>query len=448
MKENFEGSIAGTESQAGSYPYFEGTASSKEFIAGKKFVEKFLKDVPEDISLLDTPEAIEVFTTYIEPLMKRLHPAAALEGTVEELKKAGVFLAPSIEEKIKAPKQPEFLETQYVNLEKPKVVEMDERELQILEANLLLEEMEKANVFKNASELEAVYTKSSEMGNTILENEEYYLQFAHLVKGGVTEIQEDMRLLAERKKQFEDKLIDMTPKEKGRLESAKKVATITERALVYYVSILACYGKEVSVTSASEFDDVKRGVDDIFQIEREDDISTFLGLAIDATFRGLYSEQFKNKFTGLLASIYEGYKTKVKYHKNHQNELMKEFAIPKMVLSFNMNDVRELIEMLKQADSPDMEEKFKNSPQKFNILNQVMNSCAILAEFAQECNNSISKEYKAVADSIKELAAKNPDVQEVLDAGQDDEVSKHLKMLIDEFRFNKKGEKKEQQRAA
>ena len=42
-----------------------------------------------------------------------------------------------------------------------------------------------------------------------------------------------------------------------------------------------------------------------------------MGLGIDVTYRGLLSESYTDKFHALLGSIKNGYKTKIKYFKNH-----------------------------------------------------------------------------------------------------------------------------------
>jgi len=410
------------------WSYFESTATSKEFIAAKRFAEKYIATGKYAEDLAGTPENKEVLKKYIESLGNRLGPGINAEEVIAELERAGAVTEVSAE-KVKKEKSVEFIKTNYVQLEKPKIVELDEAELKLLEANLLSEELKKENIFKNTDELASVYNRALEIQQGRIESFEYYNDFfeAGLIKGGATEVATDLQSLADRKKDFELKE-DITPDQKEKLENAKMIATIAESALAYGVTEHEWYGEDVSVVTASEFDDVKRGVDNVLEIKKDDE-SNFMALALDVTFRGLYSEQFKHKLFTLLRSIQNGHKTKIKYLKNHKHEPMKEFAVPKMVLYFNVNDVKDMVEILKEKDASTRE-----GYQKVNVLSQIIHSCTLLAEFAEKSQNNIFRRYVAVKNSLKELAWENPDIQKIIDdAHMESDVSKHLKELIAEF---------------
>jgi len=146
------------------------------------------------------------------------------------------------------------------------------------------------------------------------------------------------------------------------------------------------------------------------------------------------SEQYKTKLFGLLKNIQENKKTRIKYFKNHKNEMMREFSAPKIILFFDMNDVKEMLHLIKNIDNPKVVEAFKNSPQKFAVMNQMIIQCEALAQFAEESKNDIFRKYTEIVSSIKELAWKNPDIKHILDARHEDDVSKHMKYLIEEFK--------------
>jgi hypothetical protein len=407
-------------------PYFEQTNNSKEFLAAKRFTEKYI-DTGIFTELTDSPENIEAMSIYIQKLGNRLIPGVVVNEVISELRAAGV-ITPVVVEKNKKEKPVEFLETEYVSLQKPKQLEIDEQQQQIIETNLLYEELEKANIFKNQEELESIYKLTEELQKNHLENNEHYYEFANLVKGGTEEIRGDLESLAVLEQGFETAIGDPTAKE--RQEYAKKIATITERAFAHAITTHEWFGKNVSVEPVSKFDDVKRGVDDMLEIRKEDEESGFLALAIDVTFRGLESEQFKQKFFKLLQSVADGHKTKVKYFKNHTGVPMKEFAVPKMVLYFNTNDVKEMVEVLKHPD------RAAKSSQKDNVLNQILDSCEILAGFAEEYQNSVFRRYVATINSFKELAWENNDVKRIIDSRGDSKVKTHLKALVVEFKLN------------
>lgn len=418
--------------------YFESTASSKSFLAAKKFTERFLDTKKCELSLVDTPDNMEALKSYILDLGNKLMPGISAKEVIDELRNAGLIIPLPVEVKEKKVAAPQFIKTEYINIGKPKHAEVDEQTLQVLEANLLFEEIHKANIFKDDEELDVLHQKMLTLEERRPhEGNEYYAQFASLVKGGQEEIDRDLASLEERKQSFKEKE-PASAKDKTKLEQAKKVATLTEGAISYGVSQLKWYGDKISIEPSSEFDDVKRSVDDVLEIRKDEDESSFMALGIDVTFRGLTSEQFKHKFFTLLESIRKNQKTKVKYFKNHKGEPMREFAIPKMVLYFNLEDVKELVEMIKESDNASLKEKFKASPQKFTVMNQIVNSCNKLAAFAEESQNDVFRKYVAVVNSIKELSWENPEIATMLQIQHDDKVSRRLDELIEEFKLQEK----------
>ena len=436
MLERFENNTSGTHTP--NREYFNQPATTKEFVAAKKFVENHLGERFSS-DLTDTPENMKVLKEYLEKKINTLMPGSSVEGVIEELRKAE-FVTPVIVEKVEKVKEVDFLPTQYVKVEESlKTVEMKEHDLKVLEANLLIEELEKANIFRNKEEFDNLYIKITESESNKIESEQYYYEFsqAGLIKGGDEEVQKDMEYLQQKENIFANKEITNS-KEKERIEKAKKIATLTEYALAYGVSDLGWYGENVSITPASKFDDIRGGVDDILEIRKEDEESSFMALGIDVTFRGLYSAEFKDKLFKLLKSIDEGYKTKVKYSKNHNGEMMKEFAIPKMVLYFNIEDVRDLVHILQNVDDPSAIDMLKNNKQKFGVLQQIVQSCEKLASFAEKSQNNIFRKYVAVVNSLKELAWENPEIKEMIETQKDDMVSKHFDALIEEFKLTKR----------
>ncbi len=407
------------------------TGGSKEEVSAPKIKKAFEKQV--DFETLPRDEA--AVRAFISEKARLLVPGTDVEKLIDHLKKTG-FILP--EEKKKKEPEPEiFLETRYQKLEGGlKVVEDDELKRQ-LEENKFFESL-REGVFKNEVELEQVYEKSLLLGKKesveqIEETDEYYSQFAKLVKGGEEEIKKDIESFKELKKTFEKNNSQLEASKAQKAEQAKKVATIVERAIVHSVSNLEWYGEDVSIEPTSQFDDIKRGVDDILQIRKEE-ADSFLGLGIDVTYRGLLSEQYRHKLFTLLKSIQSGYSTKIKYFKNHQGECMREFSVPKTILFFDTGDVKDLVNMVKNIDNPDVMEGYKNSPMKFKVLNQMLIQCEILAEFAEEFQNPVFRKYQEVVSTIKQLSWKNNEIKKILDARHEDEVTKHMKYLINEFK--------------
>ncbi len=398
------------------------------------FAQKFKQDVEAnkiDISSLHNDEAVK------DALARfKRHPKfsnVSLDGIVAELKKIGVIKPLVPEKKIKVKKEPEHIGIKLAEI-KLTAVQIDEK----MKENLfrLVKETEQAGVFKNDSEFEVIYAKALGLEKKkTSESGEYYYEFARagLIKGGEEETKEDIRLLEERKLDFKNKEpVDATEKEA--FLKAKKIATITERALAYGVSELGWYGEKISIEPASEFDDVKRGVDEVLEIQKADEDSSFMALGIDVTYRGLYSENFKEKLFTLLESIQDGYKTKVKYFKDHQGKMMREFSVPKIILYFDINDVKKIVYMIKNMDDPKIKEEFRNNPKKFDIMNQIIHQCDMLAAFAEDAKNDIFRKYIEIRSSITELSWSNPEIAEMLSRDGNDAVSQHIAKLIQEFK--------------
>lgn len=406
------------------------SGGTKEEISAKKIKGLFEKRADFEHALA-TEQAVRDFIT---EKTRFLIPGTNIEGVITELKKNGFIAA---EQKKKPEPAPEiFIETKYQKVEGGIKVVEDEHLKKQIEENKSFETL-KDGVFKNEAELEQAYEKSLSLGKGDLEQveetEEYYHQFAHLVKGGEEEIKKDLKDLNNLKDIFEKDKARLDSRLAHKVEQSKKVATIVERAIVHSVSVLEWYGEDVSIEQASQFDDVRRGVDDVMQVKTEG-VDSFLALGMDVTYRGFLSEEYKQKFTKLIKSIQEGHATKIKYFKNRQGEPMKEFAIPKVVLFFDGNDVKDLVDMVKNIDNPEIMKKYKESPMKFKVLNQIIIQCELLAVFAEEYQNPIFRKYQEVVATIKELSWKNPEIKKILDVRHEDEVTKHMKYLIEEFK--------------
>lgn len=393
--------------------------------------EKFKKLIEKKFADVESPEMNESFVRgFVEANARNLMPGVTIDQVMIEFKKGGFIVEPQ------KPK-PSKKEDEMIGYRTPKLkVVHDEVLNKQLEDNKFSETLEK-EVFRNEAELNTVYERSLLLGSEgrreIVEGDEYYKEFAHLVKGGQEEIDNDLKSLKERKNLFQEKTEALDPVKSKKSEQAKKVATIVERAIVHSVTNLHWYGDSITIEPTSQFDDVKRGVDDVMQITKEGE-SSFLALGIDVTYRGLLSNQYREKLFTLLNSINSGYQTKIKYFKNNEGQPMKEFAIPKTILFFDMKDVKDLVYVVKNIDNPEIAEEFKQGSQKIKVMNQLMIQCEILAEFAEEMQNPIFKKYQEVVASIKELSWTNPDIKEILDSRHEDEVSKHVRFLIEEFK--------------
>lgn len=355
------------------------------------------------------------------------------EGIIALMKELGYLQLPSIVEKEQKSLEPEVVSHRPKPLEFVEV-NIDDEVKQQLEQNLFFEELEK-DFFEGNEDFDSVYKKSQNLEkNKIKEGLEYYEEFEFLVRGGMEEIDRDWKSLSDTEEAIEEENNQLSRRKFKRHEKAKKISDIVESGIAYAVTELGWYGENISIEPTSEFDDIKRGVDDVMQIRREDNLDLFLALAVDVTFRGLLSDEYAEKFFSLLKSIAKGRKTRIKYFKNHQGEKMEEFAVPKIVLYFDRPDVKSLVEIVRNSDNPEMLEKLKSSPQKIALLNQVVAQCEVLSEVASDSHNDVFEQYDDFVVAVRRLGEKDPEIQAILEKTKETAVLKHMKFLVKEFK--------------
>ena len=412
----------------------DGISGSKAENIINKF-QKWIEESNYNIETLNSEEAVkELVNKKYGSAMRALQTNT--DDVITELKKLG-FLIEVIPEKIKTEKVYEEVSLKQTNETEFKFVD-DPDVLKKLEENKFFQELEK-NIFKNDNELQAVYERSLALGKeSMTETPENYFKFADagLIKGGRAEVEKDLAALSKITDIFNQNKVSFDEKRINNLEKSKKIATIAERAIAFGVSELGWCGDNVSIDATSNFDDVKRGVDEVMQIKSEGKETNSLGLGIDVTYRGLLSESYKGKFVKLLNSINNGYSTQIKYFKNHAGEMMEEFSVPKIVLYVNFEEVKDLIRMINNSDNSEVMNEFKKSPQRFSVINQVIVMCEELGAFAKDCGNDVSDQYYAVVNSMRGIIENNSEIKEVLNKKENDEISTHIKYLIQEFKNN------------
>lgn len=372
----------------------------------------------------------------------RLLLGESIESIINEAKNRGLIKKIDSTQELK--QEPIIYETQYQKL--GGIVNVEDSSYKIiLEQNKFWEELDK-NIFKNDKELDIVYNLALNLNegedNTEDIDEKYYLAFAEIGKivGGQDEIMRDLESYKKTLEIFKEKENSLTKEEKAQFEKNKKIATIVEKGIALSVTKLGWFGENISITPTSKFDDVKRGVDDVMEVKTGSN-QDYLALAIDVTYNGLYSEKYKQKIFRLLNSISENKKTKIKYHKNSSGEMMEEFSIPKIVLHFDFEDVKDLIALVKNKDNPAFIQKFKSSPKRLKAMNQIIILCDEFSHFAEESQNDIFRQYLNVISSIKELSWNDEELREVIMSRHDDITSIHVKKLILEFKDTQKAGK-------
>lgn len=415
-------------------PFESGVSSSKPELITGKFI-KWIADNHIDLVSIITEEELEKTVQD----SRVLHMGVTAKEVVIELKKLG-YLKEIIPEKIKKDPAPvEHVELRSEKLSGLTVVEDEEllkqfqeneRNLKrIEEGKLFLKELRK-DIFKDEKDLDTIYEQAVSLGKEdSVDNLEYYYEFADagFIKGGRKEVDKDWGELQQREAEFKEK-----DAAEG-LEDIKKVSVIIERALAYCVSKLRWYGSQINIQPASRHDDVFKKIDEVLEV-RNNDNNSFVGLGVDVTYSGLKSESYRGKIDNLLTLIQGGHSPKIKYFKDSSGKMKREFAVPKVVLHFNIDDVTELVYMVKNADNPNLKDRFKKSSIKVAVMNQILVQCELFEAFARRCHNPIADSYAELADSIRELAAENPELQQSIIEHKDGAVKKQIEKIITEFK--------------
>lgn len=405
--------------------YFaENTSTSREILVLKKFINYIeLKNITLDFT--DTPENIDLIKTFLEEnrVTKQFIKGVSFDGIIEELRISGLLIQPEKEIIIKEVIPPERIETGYIQLGGLKESELyiDDTEL---EKNI---ETSKTTSFSRKG--------VEKLGEQFKDREttkwEYYNEF--VLAGLISEedAKNDFIKIQDAKLKF-NKGENLTEKDKERLDFAKQIAIVTEKGIEFLINKIQIFGKDIAIKTSSEFTDILRGVDSIIEITKDDGDMDFVGVAADVTFRRMKEISFKEKFYSVLKTIKRDWKTRVKYEKNSKGELMKEFVVPKVLLHFNMDDVRLCVDVLDKStrnSDEELKNKFEEVKQKNRYLQQIILQCELLSEYAKENKNSIFRQYDTVLNSITELSWRNPEVKEALQ----DEVPEDMKSVLVEI---------------
>lgn len=147
------------------------------------------------------------------------------------------------------------------------------------------------------------------------------------------QVEDDENYVTKRKLEFE---AEATPENRKN----KKLATILEAIINEQIELSDWLGPEAESMAATDYDDIKNGVDSIIEF-REGEISgRHLALAIDAS----YSTELSKKLDRIKREIEEGLLTEVKYFYSDQLDFRGRLEkIPRVVVGAERNRLTNLI---------------------------------------------------------------------------------------------------------
>jgi len=120
---------------------------------------------------------------------------------------------------------------------------------------------------------------------------------------------------------------------------------------------------------------------------------------------------------------------------------MPEFAVPRIVLYFDVASVRDMMHILQEEFEliPKSSMDTKCQKQKIAILKQVYDVCQILARFAHKHRQvKIAEQYDNVVTAITSLVTRDSSLRSILDSTESTALSIRLNQIITEFELQEK----------
>lgn len=373
------------------------------------------------------------------PMMLKLmtQMKVSMEELMTELKNSNIVsvIPPPPPSSVKEPKKLEVIETQYQTLPGLRSGEEinDPRIQKQVEEALLVKEVENIFLDPKGQSFEDVYQKSKELSkHPSTENDDYYRAFAQAGLVGEADVTKDLSDLRQTKEKIELEKQKLSQEEILQKEISYKISEIVENALV--VASDEWFEGDIEIDTTPEWVDVKKGIDDILRIKSD---GQFLGLGIDATYNGLLSVRYKEKFQNMLYGIRGGHKNQVKYFKDHSGKMLPEFTVAKNVLFLDFKDVKIIVHFIKHFDDAKIRNEFKENPLKYKILSQMIMQSELLQDFAEKYKNDIQTEYGQFLSSIRKWLLKHKDIATKVNEIHDEKIKSHMKFLINDFEKNR-----------
>jgi hypothetical protein len=268
------------------------------------------------------------------------------------------------------------------------------------------------HLYKSSSEgLPAYIEKLHVEARDILENAAIKpMDFAGLY--GVQNVAADIEYVETMKEQF---AVHETPDK----VVSKKMATIFEGLIHVYSSKGKWFGPHSTMQKASEYDDIKNGVDSFVEFQPPQQPTSQLALAIDVTF----AQHLQKKFDRIREEIEKGELTEIKYFVSKKaNFEGRKTKVPRVVIGANVAIVKSLADLWVEG----REDILANHPIQNLILQEAMMQCERFAHHAEKAGRQeIADIYRHNLILLKNIFASKPN--RGLDLAEDDKVFRAIK---------------------
>lgn len=241
--------------------------------------------------------------------------------------------------------------------------------------------------------------------------------FANMYEGS---IEKDRELIARQRSRFEKK--DDTPE----LKEAHKLADIFEAIICEHGEMSEWFGENAMTASTSEYDDFINSIDVIVEFTREEEPSSHLGLAIDAT----YSRDVTHKLRKIKERIDTKELSTVKYFKSSEGDFRGELnKVPRVIVSADVNTVKELADLWMRGEK----KALANHPIQFQILDQIYAQLSVFERYARRQDlEDLERRFKITRKIIG--GVRRARKKEVKDTGKRDSMHEDFLNHLEDFR--------------
>lgn len=188
---------------------------------------------------------------------------------------------------------------------------------------------------------------------------------------GPDNVERDLVEVYEKREVFKKKDEEAGPL---RVESAK-LATILEAILYSQINNAQWFGPYTKAIKASEYDDIKHGVDGILEINQPKLSPNYVALGIDVTFS---SRSIETKFNDIKDEIEKGHLTTIKYLKTKDYQGQKA-NVPRLIVAVDGPTIHGLAQVW-YKDAPGL----KDNIIRYQILKELIDQLEVFEAYARK----------------------------------------------------------------
>ncbi len=215
---------------------------------------------------------------------------------------------------------------------------------------------------------------------------------------GEANVEIDLRYVKEMKERF---AANDTTQEKN----LKRISDVFERIIMEQIELHDWFGPNTMTVAASEYDDIKNGVDIIVEITEEDSrASSHLGLGIDIT----YNTNLEKKFLRIKNEIKSGKLTEVKYFQSADGSFTGRLnRIPRVVIGVQKETIAELMKLTLNKKKKELAQHVI----QYVILSEIYTQLIFFAKFARDENveGGVVQRLLQILDLIGDIMSKKED---------------------------------------